>query len=108
MRKIKLFKVIRSRYNFSSESVKHSTVDTLDNLIDYHRYTLETGKSYEHEKGNKKIKNPNDIKSIKSLITNLNNAVNNSAANGYSTVSYTLGEVSMEETIEYISKNNIN
>lgn len=50
-------------------------------------YTLECGASYQHEKGNKKInRNP---KSITALITNLNNAVNNSAANGYAGVTYT-------------------
>lgn len=43
--------------------------------------TLECGASYQHEKGNKKINRT--PRGIKSLISNLNNAVNNSAANGY-------------------------
>ena len=55
---------------------------TLAEAIAYYGYSLETGKSYEHEKGNKKINcNP---KTIKGLITNLINAANNAAANGYS------------------------
>ena len=64
-------------------------VGTLEYLISgYFGYTLECGQSYEREKGNKKINtNP---KSAKSLVTNLNNAVNNSAANGYSSTSYSL------------------
>lgn len=54
---------------------------TLEELIKAYGYTLKCGKSWEREKGNSKINtNP---KNIKSLVTNLNNAVNNSAANGY-------------------------
>jgi len=61
---------------------------TLSELIEYYSYTLECGKDYEHEKGNRKINtNP---KNIKSLITNLNNAVNNAASNGYSDTSFEL------------------
>ena len=61
---------------------------TLGELIADFSYTLECGYSYQHEKGNKKIdKFP---KSINSLIKNLNNAVNNSAANGYAGVYYEL------------------
>lgn len=53
---------------------------TLQELISYCSYTLEVGKSWEHEKGNKKINlNP---KSIESLIKNLENAVRNSSLNG--------------------------
>ena len=54
---------------------------TLEELIKYHSYTLECGASYQHERGNKKINR--EPKSIATLISNLNNAVNNSAANGY-------------------------
>lgn len=53
---------------------------TIAELISYFGYTLEKGASWQHEKGNKKInRNP---KTIKSLVTNLNNACNNAAANG--------------------------
>lgn len=63
---------------------------TLEELIDYYRYTLETGHSYQHEKGNKKI----NLKprTVADLVKNLNNAVNNAAANGYSGISFTFKE----------------
>jgi hypothetical protein len=75
-------------HNHRSGSVREAT-GTLDYLVNnYFGYTLECGQSWEREKGNKKInRNP---KTAKSLVTNLNNAVNNSAANGYSSTSYSL------------------
>jgi hypothetical protein len=61
---------------------------TLPELVKAYSYTLEVGASWEHERGNKKInRNP---KNVKSLISNLNNAVNNSAANGYAGKTYRL------------------
>ena len=62
---------------------------TLKYLINqYFKYTLEVGVSWQYEKGNKKVNcNP---KSIKALITSLNNAVNNAAANGYAGKYYTI------------------
>jgi hypothetical protein len=68
-----------------------TSTGTLLELIQYHKYTLECGASYSHEKGNKKINcNP---KGIASLVTNLNNAVNNSAANGYAGKTYSYEEL---------------
>ena len=62
---------------------------TLPELIEYFGYTLLKGHSWEHERGNKKINmNP---KTIASLITNLNNAEDNAAANGCSSTWYTQG-----------------
>ena len=61
---------------------------TLGELIADFSYTLECGWAYQHEKGNKKINR--SPATIKSLITNLNNAVNNSAANGYAGINYEL------------------
>jgi hypothetical protein len=53
---------------------------TVEEAVVYFGYTLECGASYAHERGNKKInRNP---KNINSLLTNLNNASNNSARNG--------------------------
>ena len=76
--------IIQTRNGKDSE-----IVGTLDYLVNsYFGYTLECGQSYEREKGNKKInRNP---KSGKSLVDNLNKAVNNSAANGYSSTHYSL------------------
>ena len=61
---------------------------TIQELIAHYRYTLECGKCYENERGNKKINT--EPKTIKSLVTNLNNAANNAAANGNSGKRYAL------------------
>jgi len=59
---------------------------TLKEAVEYFQGTLSTGKSYEGEKGNKKINmNP---KNIDALIKNINQAKNNAAANGYSGTYY--------------------
>jgi hypothetical protein len=55
---------------------------TLAELIKAYSYTLEVGESWQSEKGNHKInRNP---KNINALIDNLNWAVDNAAADGYS------------------------
>jgi len=75
---------IKTRNGNDSEIV--GTVEYLVNS--YFGYTLEVGQSWEHEKGNRKInRNP---KSGKSLVDNLNKAVTNSAANGYSSTYFRL------------------
>lgn len=86
----KIFTVVTRRYRrVGADSITEYT-DTLENLIQTFKYSLETGESYQHEKGNKKINtNP---KSIKSLITNLNNAIDNAAMNGCGNTSYSLKE----------------
>lgn len=61
---------------------------TVDALTKYFGYTLEVGKSWEHEKGNHKINlSP---KTGKSLVANLNYAASNRAANGVASESYAL------------------
>jgi hypothetical protein len=63
---------------------------TVSELVDAFAYTLEVGASYSHEKGNSKInRNPT---TAKGLISNLNKATNNAAANGYSGTRYELVE----------------
>lgn len=53
---------------------------TMKELLEYFSYTLEVGKSWEHEKGNKKINlNP---KTGERLVDALNKASNNSARDG--------------------------
>ena len=75
----KIYKIKTTNLTTGSERISEGT---LEELIEGCRYTLECGKSYEHEKGNKKINlNP---KSSKAFVTTLNNARNNSAANGWS------------------------
>lgn len=61
---------------------------TLEELIQRYSYTLEVGACYQNEKGRKKInKQP---KNIRSFLTNLENAQNNAAQNGYSGYYYEL------------------
>ena len=80
----KTYVIQHSRARTGSVSVTHPL--TIEQAQEYYKYTLEKGASWEHEKGNKKINlKP---KTIKSLITNLNNAVNNAAANGYAGETY--------------------
>ncbi len=78
----------RRRSHRVRRSRESETTGTVEELLKYFSYTLECGKSYEWEKGNSKINlNP---KSAKSLVTQLNKAEANSAANGYSENSYKL------------------
>lgn len=59
---------------------ERTTSGTIPELVEYFKYTLETGASYQREKGNSKINtNP---KSIGALVKNLNAAKHNAAANG--------------------------
>lgn len=82
---IKTFKIKSINNRNGSEMIQEGT---LEELIETYRYTLESGKSWEHEKGNKKINlNP---KSAKALVTQLNNAINNSASNGYGSRTFEL------------------
>lgn len=80
----KQYKIIKTKDR--TGRTYESDVGTVAELVQYYSYTLECGASWQHEKGNKKInRNP---KTIQSLINNLNNAVNNSAANGYAGLSF--------------------
>ncbi len=84
-------------YSITSErnGRERSKSGTLAELIEYYGYTLETGKSYEHERGNRKINlNP---KSIESLVQNLNNAKDNAAANGSSNERFYVDHGNMAE-----------
>lgn len=80
---MKIYTIIMHRRDTQRE-----VTGTLLELIEYFRYTLERGRSWQHERGNKKI----DIapKSILSLVKNINNAENNSAANGCGSTYFTL------------------
>lgn len=69
------------------EAITRHHEGTLGELIDIFYGTLYIGKSYELERGNKKINLA--PKTIKSLVGNLNNATNNKAVNGYSGTFYT-------------------
>lgn len=73
----KTFTVTMTRERTGTETL---FVGTISELIEKFAYTLECGAGYSHEKGNAKINRR--LATIVSLIKNLNNAVNNSAANG--------------------------
>lgn len=83
----KQFTIVCTKTSWSQPDRDYDPVTgTIDELIEYHRYTLEKGASWQHESGNSKINtNP---RGIKSLVKNLNNAENNAAANGSSNMSY--------------------
>lgn len=81
----KAFTIERKRVR-DGTGLRHT--GTLPELIQTFSYTLDVGRSWQHEKGNAKINcKPG---TIASLVKNLNNAVNNAASNGYAGVSYTL------------------
>jgi len=86
---MKTFTIKSCRYRDGATPIFHT--GTLEHLAkEVFGYTLECGASYEWEKGRKKINlNP---KTGKSLVTNLNNAVSNSAANGCASKYYELVE----------------
>ena len=82
---------------FGNSYPERFTEGTLAELINYFHYTLEVGKSWEREKGNKKINmNP---KTIQDLIKNVENAKDNSASNGYGGYSYSVVEDTKTESI---------
>lgn len=86
----KLYRITKTKSGrFGGDVRTYTQEGTLEDLIKAYSYTLECGQSYQHEKGNKKINR--QPKNIKSLVTNLYNASNNRASDGYSgeTFSYT-------------------
>lgn len=91
MKKEKTFIIESARSGgfMSSRPTRYSYAEgTLEYLIRYHSYTLECGASWQHERGNKKVnRNP---KTISGLVSGLNIATNNTAANGYSGTYYQL------------------
>lgn len=73
---------------FGNRITERVHTGTLEELIEYYSYTLEVGASYQHERGNKKINcHPT---TIRSLLSNIAKAKDNSACNGYSGYSYEL------------------
>jgi hypothetical protein len=99
-RKPKIYKVVeRKSGRFGGNTREYKQIGTLPELVQAYGYSLEVGQSWEYEKGNKKInRNP---KSIKSLLTNLYNAKNNAAADGYSGSYFEEGVLTEEEIAAY-------
>ena len=79
----KLYRITKTKSGrFGGDVRTYTQEGKLEELIKAYSYTLECGRDYQHEKGNKKINT--QPKNIKSLVTNLYNASNNRAADGYS------------------------
>jgi hypothetical protein len=78
--------VTRTRYGREPRTTTYT--GTVAELTKIFGYTLEKGKCYENERGNKKINTA--PKTIKSLVSNLEKASSNAAQNGYSGIVYTL------------------
>lgn len=98
MAKIEKRYVITNRKGLFETREYKSCPLTVAEAVEYYGYDLEKGASWEHERGNKKInRNP---KTIKALLTALNNASSNAAANGYGgyyTAEEFVGELSTAE-----------
>ena len=95
-KKVKQYQITKFKHATGQEY--KSDIGSVADLVLYYRYTLETGRSYQHEKGNKKISlNP---RTIQSLINNLNNAVNNTAINGYAGITFSYTELT--EAVEAV------
>jgi hypothetical protein len=77
-------KVYTIKHVSLSTGYERTQTGTLAELIDAYNYALECGKAYEHERGNEKINM--SPRTVESLVTNLNRALNNSSsawANGF-------------------------
>ena len=85
----KVYTVKETHYPlFGNRVTERTHSGTLEELIEYYGYTLEVGASWQYERGNKKInRHPT---TIRSLLTNLANAKDNAARNGYSGYYYEL------------------
>ena len=88
----KEYTIIQHRERYNGTKVTEIT-GTLDYLINqYFGYTLEVGRSWQHERGNHKIPENDRIRSGKTLVTALNNSETNRAQNGWSGTWYELKE----------------
>ena len=92
----KVYTITTTRYsNYGGRSSSRSKSGTLSELLDYFNYTLESGKSYERERGRYKINM--SPKNIQALVDNLNKAVSNTAANSQSDRSFAAADEQVAE-----------
>jgi len=81
----KIYTVIKTK---DRDGRTYEQTGTIEELVNAYSYTLDCGASWAHEEGNSKI---NTLpKTAKSLVINLNKAVNNSAQNGYAGETFAL------------------
>ncbi len=85
----KTYTIQITRYRYG-EAQTRTTSGTLEELTRYFSYTLESGHSYEYERGRKKVNTA--PKSARGLVTALNNAQENIARNGCPSAYYSLIE----------------
>lgn len=87
---MKTYSIKESRWSpFSDRTRETIYTGTIPELTEIFSYTLMVGKSYEHERGNRKVNT--EPKTIGSLIRSLNAAKDN-ASRGCSTTSYDLAD----------------
>jgi hypothetical protein len=85
MKKPKLYVIETSRSGRLSDSVNATVPSTLEALKLYFGYTLEIGRSW-----NRKIKHPNDIKTINAFVKALEQSYQEKEANCYDRTSVKL------------------
>lgn len=73
---------------FTSKTSYYYQTGTLAELLKAYSYTLEVGRSWQHEKGNAKIAELDKIKSVEKLVDLLGKASDNAARDGYSGKSF--------------------
>lgn len=81
-------KVYTIKHTRMTTGTERTQTGTLADLIDAYSYTLKCGKAYEHERGNAKINM--SPRTVESLVTNLNRAINNSSRLGSANCFYEL------------------
>ena len=83
----KVYTIKETHYPLWGDRITERThTGTLEELINKFSYVLEVGASWQSERGNKRVNRKPGT--IKSLCTNLENARNNAARNGYSGYTY--------------------
>ena len=86
---MKEYTIVQTRFRIVGESKVKEVTGTLDYLKQYFGYTLECGRSWQYERGNRKV--PENIKSGKTLVKALNIAEAN-RSRSYQGVYYELKE----------------
>lgn len=90
---MKHFTITQYRDSRAGGVVATDYTGTLTELIGKFSYTLEVGRSWQHEAGNRKVPTNDKIKTIKTLVKALNTSEDNRALNGCSSRWYKVKEV---------------
>ena len=87
----KEFTIIQYRIKFN-ELTSREITGSMEYFLNYFGYTLDVGRSWQHEKGNHKIPTSDKIKTPAKLVKALNDSETNKSINGNSDVWYSLKE----------------